>query len=284
MLERTLKTMRDIFLNQNDSSEIEVLRRTMNSASSYGYNWIEMFCKVYGRTAIILFISFFSIYIFYKENQKIKQRLALVIIISLVLVVTTGLLYLTNVGFNADRILATAIMFSSFIMVWVIYYIRDWKYRFNNIHIPAQLFIIALIIGLCVISIPAKYPSPYLLQQNDQFTLNEKMGLDWFMIHSQNQNVVGIGLDVVIMKLGFKQKTPPYHFGYDKTNLFGKSITTDTFYIKEKLDQLSYTDVWPKVAKYRWQPEDFDRLKIDRSVDKYYSNGETEILFVSTLG
>jgi hypothetical protein len=87
----------------------------------------------------------------------------------------------------------------------------------------------------------------------------------------------------IMKRSGFEVKYPPYHFGYDKFPYLGDAINQDTYYISDKLDRLMYTDVWPKVAAYRWLPEDFDKLEIDKSVDKYYSNGETDIRFARKL-
>jgi len=282
LLAKTLQKMRDIFIIQSDKSEIAILQQSIDYASSYGYSWIEMFCKIYGRTAIILFISMFALYIYYKENQKIKKRIALILILSFVFIFCTGILYLTYVGFGPERIFSIAIMFSSLLMVLVLYYIRDRKYTFKNIHFPAQLFIISLVIGLCVMGIPTKYSSPYLLQHNDQYTLNEKMGTDWFISYTHEEPVYFLGLDTM-KRYGFNQNDPPYHFGYNSNYQFGDVITKNSFYISNKLDHLIYIDIFSKIAPIRYQPKDFERLESDISIQKYYTNGETEIRYIIKL-
>ncbi len=277
----TLTQMRDILFTQHDKSQMAILQQSISYASSYGYSWVEMFCKVYGRTAIILFISMFALYIILKENQTTKKRIVLTFILSLVFILCTAVLYTTNAGFGPDRMLGVAVIFSSLLMVLVFYFIRDWKFTFKNFHFSSRLLIISLVIGLCIMGLLSFYPSPYVLTGNDQFTLNEQMGLEWLGAKSDGKNVVNIGLGETVSRAGFVLKYPPYHFGYDKTPLLGNSFTEDTYYIRVKLDELLYTDVFPKVARYRWQPEDFRRLENDGSIDKYYSNGDTEIMLIN---
>lgn len=283
LLTSTLRKMRDVIYFQQENSEIAMLQQSLDYASSYGYSWVEMFFKVYGRSAIIIFVSMFALYIYYKENQKIKNRIAVIFILLFAFILCTGLLYLTNTGFGPQRMLLIAITFSSLLMALVLYYIRDWKYHFKNNYLSAQLFTIPLVIGLCVMSITTMYPSPYLLTFNDQYTLNEKMGIDWLKANSREADIKFIGLGEVMKRSGFEVKYPPYHFGYNRFPYLGNAINYETYYISDKLDRLLYTDVLQKAAVSRWLPEDFDKLEYDKSVDKYYSNGETEVRFIKKL-
>jgi hypothetical protein len=283
ILTGTIRKMRDVIFTQQDKSEIAILQQSMDYAASYGYSWVEMFCKVYGRTAIILFVSMFALYIYYKENQKRKNRIALIFIISFVFIFCTGVLYLTNVGFGPDRMFSAAILFSSLLMVLVLYYVRDWEYNFKNIHFPAQLFIIFLFIGLCLMNVTIMFPSPYILGTNSQYTLNEKTAIDWFKVNSEGKEVGIITLGEIVRRSGFEAKILPYHFGYDNYPYFGNAIDKSTLFIFNRMDHLLYIEVLPEIAHLRFQPDDFKKLETDSSVNKYYSNGETEIMYVIKL-
>jgi hypothetical protein len=49
-------------------------------------------------------------------------------------------------------------------------------------------------------------------------------------------------------------------------------------------DRLRYVEVYPGLAKYRYYPDDFERLEGDPTVNKLYSNGGLDVYLVYGAG
>lgn len=73
---------------------------------------------------------------------------------------------------------------------------------------------------------------------------------------------------------------PPHHFRYDEFPTLGTSYTEGSYMLLAKIDRDLYTYVWPEVAEFRWLPSDFERLEIDYSLDKVYSDRGLDIRYI----
>jgi len=77
-----------------------------------------------------------------------------------------------------------------------------------------------------------------------------------------------------------RPSSPPSHFGYHKEAWLGEYCTEDVYIVLGDRDRLRYVKVYPAMVKYRYYPEDFERLGGDPTVDKLYSNGGLGIYYV----
>ena len=142
-------------------------------------------------------------------------------------------------------------------------------------------FSLVLMNGLMVMTY---YHSPVLLTSNDQFTQSEEDGVTWFTTYTQEtKDVIFISLGEYMRRNGYVVTYPPYHFNYNNSNYLGTSFSSNRYLILNKLDRLLYVDVLPQMAQYRWYLSDFAQLQLDSSVDRCYTNGETEVWYVHAM-
>ena len=50
--------------------------------------------------------------------------------------------------------------------------------------------------------------------------------------------------------------------------------------VLNKEDRLLYTEVWPEMARYRFYPQDFEKLEQDPNVDKLYISNGLDIWYI----
>jgi len=70
------------------------------------------------------------------------------------------------------------------------------------------------------------------------------------------------------------------HFGYHNAAWLGQYYAEDTYMVLGERDRLRYVEVFPALAKYRFYPEDFQRLEKDPTVDKLYSSGGLDVYYI----
>jgi len=164
----------------------------------------------------------------------------------------------------------------------------------NSVYITrlALGLIVTLFVGIFLSGILKLYPSPYILSASWQTTKTEVEGMDWFfnnrdfLIEISGISIAPGRFADLLLTLEEKrnQRIPwgylseemiaPYHFGYNNHSSLSELYKKDTYLLITERDKSTYLDVFPEMAKYRWYPDDFERLESDWGVDKLYSNGE----------
>lgn len=73
----------------------------------------------------------------------------------------------------------------------------------------------------------------------------------------------------------------PDHFGYDQNPSLGYCYVDNKYAALTKMDRIMYSSVWESVG--RFDDADFERLNADRSVNRIYDNGETEVYYITVV-
>jgi hypothetical protein len=77
--------------------------------------------------------------------------------------------------------------------------------------------------------------------------------------------------------------TPPYHFGYDRTDELGELVGTDYYMLINQEDKVLYTDIWPEIVDERFTRQAFARLHSDPSLELIYSNAGLDIWHIHAV-
>jgi len=283
----TVAKVIDAIVTETRETALSSLTSNIELAVNYGYSPLEMFLKTYGNSLIIFLyavVAFFVLLERVKSDKSAYKLLSLCLPIFAFFVIT-GLMYLVDLGFGPDRMFNYGVGLCVILMVFVFDILSQKSLRILNqtlkIGFLIIIFSLVLMNGLMVMTY---YPSPFLLKPNDQFTQSEEDGVMWFTTHTQGaKTVIFMTLGEYMKRNGYVVTHPPYHFNYSNSNYAGTSFSSDQYMILNKLDRLQYVDVLPRMAQYRWYLSDFSRLPLDSSVDRYYTNGETEVWYIHAL-
>lgn len=296
-------TIRNLYslATEGGPRHLDALIDEMQYASGYGYSVALQFFKVYGGRLIYMILMAIGCVLLWKKCKQDKniykqyRKLFYLIIPSLAFIVLVGLTYLTNVGFNAERIVFYIIIIA---MLFVGYAIGELlkKVKTSLVCSTVSLFLA----GLFIIAAPLVYPTPYTLEANWQITRSEITGMDW-ALHKRNDDAKLTGLtisqpgrfgDVLLLpeerfRVGIPRNIPeelriPFHFGYDENDYLGDSYHENVYIVLTYKDRIFYKEVFPDVAHLRFLDDDFDKLNIDKSLTKLYENGEFENYYINS--
>jgi hypothetical protein len=199
------------------------------------------------------------------------------------------LFYSLYVGFSPARLVKYAAMLSVPFVGYVIYeLVRRSMTRQLWARIGFSIMVVLLAL-ITVNSVLIAYWSPYRLLPNDQPILSEPDGFKWLSTY-RNTGLGLVTLTVLVDRLvtllpaagGITKDVSqvPYHFNYPERSLLGASYSEDRYMLLNTHDRLQYTELFPRMAPYRFYPSDFDRLDNDSSLDKIYSNRGMEVWYI----
>ena len=246
--------------------------------------------KMYGGQFIYLFLSTIAVLIIIKhymarqqESKNLFNLSVLLLISGPVYVIIFMILGLTTIGrlFGANTELWVIPVLSGFALYEV----------FSSHQIPRSIsivFVTFILVSASVLGIFTIYRSPWIYQPNMQITQMDMDGLAWSSGHVVNESRFGY----LGWPTGYNPIVLPAHFGHPEYGTFGESLEQDmTFIMTERFKQaaddpiLSRSSVVPiGLSAQGFDIEDIERLELDNSVDRWYVNGEFELLYVSAEG
>jgi hypothetical protein len=153
----------------------------------------------------------------------------------------------------------------------------------------------SLVIVALVLNFYAHYRSPYLLRPNEQVTHTDMAGMTWYLDEKDPSLIaLCVATDpqwyskaILGIKATYQRADlPEYpqlenHFGYDNSTTIAEQYDGDRYVCITRTDRVVYQTVWKNLG--RWVDADFRKLEQDPTVDRIYSNGATDILFVSQI-
>lgn len=289
LFDKTISAVARTIRGEIEETALYSLMQNIDYAATYGYNPLEMFLKTYGNSLVVIAYATIAFFILLKQ-VKLDKNIDACKILSLSLpiiafFIITALMYLVDLGFGPERMFSYGTSLCAILMIFVLDIIGGGGLKISNHTIrlgPMVIFVSFILMNSLMVM--TYYHSPFLLTSNDQFTQNEEKGVMWFTTCAQEtQNATFISLTEYMRRKGYNGTYPPYHFNYNNSCYLGTGLSSDRYMILNKLDRHLYTDVWPEMAQYRWYLSDFIQLRSDSSVDRYYTNGETEIWYVHAL-
>ena len=294
-------TIQDLYIlvTEGGTTQLNKLTDDILYATSYGYNVISQFFKVYGGLAIYLIltvIGFIMLWKNAKNNNKIYlryQTLFWLIIPLFILILIMALIYLTNIIFSPTRleiyIIVISVLYISYFMSILL------RNHANNklINLSIPLFLV----GLFVIAAPKIYPSPYTLESNWQITRTEIIGMDWLLNKKTNIDLTALSMTqpgrfahVLLSpeersRIGIPLNIPeelliPYHFGYDENRYLGDYYNEDLYMVLTYHDRILYKEVFPEIEHLRFTDNDFEQVENDNTIIKFYANGGFDCYYI----
>jgi hypothetical protein len=290
------------------STKIGSLIAQLDYATSYNYSVAGMFLKTYGGILLLMVLTMIAIIVLWKRRDSISQfKLLIYLIVPLIFVgVAIVALFPLNLDFGPLRLLYYVVFMCNYLSAILLFGFLKTKSR---IPIPFKTKLLPLIaslviIGLFVLGTLKVYPSRYVLDTNSQYTQTEINGTDWFL-HNNNQMKnttylwnpeLGRFADLLLTvdERSNRQDIPnsearhlefklPWHFGYDQGKILGQYYVKDIYLVLNQMDRSIYTDLYPEMAKMRFEAQDFTQLENDSSVDKLYANGGFDTYYVHGL-
>jgi hypothetical protein len=154
------------------------------------------------------------------------------------------------------------------------------------------IFTIGLILITCsIIGVFSFYPSPYVYNSYWGVSHAEFQGATWFAENANPTiNVVGLGTSDLFrytaalwgqQNATFQNTSEivPLHFNYTTHTMLSESFSGNRYLLLRESYIISlYHDVYPQLA--RFSTDDFAKLNIDLSVNKFFENGEIELWYV----
>ena len=162
--------------------------------------------------------------------------------------------------------------------------------RFSHL---AEVGMSGLVILVLVLNFYGHYSSPYLVRPNDQVTNSDMAGMTWYLDEKDplvsdfhvltpparfSQALFGWNITHSRQDLDYASEVET-HFGYDNFTTIREQYGRDIYVSINRPDRVVYQTVWQNLG--RFNDADFERLEQDPTVDRIYSNGEMDVLFVS---
>jgi len=292
----TIKNAYLTICSEGESSKLTDLVDQMSYAQGYGYNVVEQILKQMGGPIILGVLSIMSFPLLWKALSESREEECIFSLygpLSLLCIIIP-VLYMFNFTFGPLRLVAyLSILGTIFAAYFLFRYISRSRNENNFVKSwSSSLFIIMLLVGLFLFGLLNLYPSPYNLTPNYQTTRAEIVGMANFYEHrdvdvpisrvyaaperfadalltpeekaiQNSRNIISYG----------EQSRIPWHFGYDAYPSISLAYGEETDLILLHKDKVVYADYFPKMAQYRLNFQDFDRLAKDRGVNLIYSNG-----------
>ncbi len=295
-----------ILITEGGITHLALLRDQVTYLVGYGYSAIEHFFKLYGGIVVLIVLTMIALPILWRRMptepnlRKLGSLYAPLAAFALAIIA----LYFLYIGFSPTRLLIYVVMICTIFSGFVLHEIMkraQHAHSGNHAYRLASLLVIIILMALFVNGALKLHPSRYTLEPNWQITAAEITGLDWFFDNKDTSiKITGISITVgrfadflvppdersarrdIPVEAIPKELLAPYHFGYDKEPLLGKSYDESAYLILDEKDRVMYKDVFPEIENLRYSPADFEKLEQDQSVDKLYSSNGFDIYYIHT--
>lgn len=282
-------------------SSLTHLTSQANYAQSYGFNVVDIALKQYGGTFLIGILSVFTFPLLWGMTSREQKKENIFSLYGpwIVFCGIIPLFYIFNLTFGPLRFVSYITIWGTIFVASLVSYLiircRDIPSRVISWSI--SIIVIILLFSLFLSGGISIYPSPIIYSQTYHSTYSDVLGMTHFFEY-RNASVTPIGPTTILFRYVHllipqeqraRQKIPDYdtsqerplwHFGYDSYPSIASPYDTDRDLIIEKRSVLHYQDVFPEMAKFRYLPEDFIRLKNDPGANLVYSSGEFDLLTI----
>lgn len=252
----------------------------------------------YGQNIILGLLSLFCIFLLCLSILKKQLKPEFYQLFSMVgflfLSIFSGIMFMINGSFGFTRIYSIAMIFS-IILVSSAFFVFFNNPNWFKLWESSPLFkicVIGLIMSVTLyFSVSNLYLSPIIKRSSQQVTHSDYDGMKTFFQYredslkilefgiSQNRFYDAIfGRTVKRQNVVYGDMTPPDHMGYQSYPQ--ESISTDNpcYFVLNDQGRKFYQTLYPEfMDKWRFSPQDFERLKRDKNYNTIYSNANLEI-------
>jgi len=285
--ESTIKNIYHV-ASEGGETAFDALTSSINYANTYGYDPMVMFFKAYAVILLYVICSVVAFFILIRKIKSVREYKEIFLLYGALIffVLFVVLFYFLDLKFSPLRLLFYIVILSTLFVGFVLYELLE-KARHNSKQFllkTAFVFIVFIMIFSSVHGVLNLYESPYLLKYNSQLSSSEIGGV-YFFAENRNDTIDQSMITSIDFsaKKGIRGILPPFHFNYTHNSLLGESYQDDNYMLLNKLDWLLYAEVWPEMAQLRWFIADFERLNMDNSIDKLYSNSGFDIWYINAL-
>jgi hypothetical protein len=184
-----------------------------------------------------------------------------------------------------ERLLSYLVVFTPIPAAFVLnYFISDRNKIFSTL-------CVIMIMTASIISIFSLYPSPIILRPTPEVTEMDISSTQW-LINYSNPYVKTTTIMTPVFRFAdgiigtqnsktiFEKYPPtiPDHFNYTMHDYFGDSYEDDRYALITKFDSIIYVTVWDAVG--RFNSHDFEKLETDKTTEKLYSNGDSNVWYI----
>jgi len=145
-------------------------------------------------------------------------------------------------------------------------------------------FAVVLVL-LATLSTFSVYKSPLESERNGQATQMEFEGSKWLIEHGNaTDELARFGITFnrfyhaqfgTRTRDRFSEKTPPSHFNYTTKDRLGQSYRTDHYLTITRKGRIVYPEMFPNYPeRWRFTPNDFERLERDSTTNRVYDSGD----------
>jgi hypothetical protein len=288
-------------------NQLSSLVNQINYGAGYNYSVASIFFKTYGGLLVLIILTLLAVGLLWRKgyfSDDYRILAFFTVPLGFVALAVAGL-YLVNLDFPPLRLLVYIEMICTLFAAVILYRFftiqNGWlKLALNRVGVP----VIAMILtGLFVAGGMVVYPSRYSLEISAHITQSEINGMDWFL-HYNNTHTNHTYLAEIVYRFADLLLTPeekstrtdvmyswgrheemrvPFHLGYDKSDLLGNYYQNDLYLVLKQLDKVIYREVYPEIASIRFEPQDFEKLETDPSIQSIYTNGGLDIYYVRGL-
>jgi len=292
--EPNLRLLYASITNGYSSDVLGSMGRRLDTISIEGFELVVLFLKLYGISVLFIFLSLFAGFFIIKlliDKSQDFSRVSFLFSIFLIFLIS-GILYLVYLtGFSGlasiggERFQRFLLLFTPVLVGYSLYELYK---KFSHVRLTTVL-ILCLLVFTPVVSLYTLYDSPNVIRPGAGVTQMDISGFQWGIDHkSEDLGVVQIMSpvyrfsDYILGKTesdgrnDYSKYVPsvPNHFNYDNSCRIGDVYVDDKYAFLTQFDRIIYDTVWSPVGRFR--AVDFYMLNADPSVDKIYSNGETE--------
>lgn len=267
---------------------------TLEKINVHGISFIKLLFKIYGDEIIFLSLTFIAAFMLIKKYLHHKQfnisdkgifpLLCITLVIGIIYFA-----YLLNIipglgNIGAGRLLAYVVLFTPIFAGYVFY--RFIKKQ-NNYALISTFILIFILSATTILNL---FPSPYVINPNNQVTQMDIKGFEWIVTYKNDSikandfaEIISppyrfidaiIGNEKRMEVIGGKSPEVPDHFNYNLHRTIGESFENDKYMVLTKFDKIVYATVWSEVG--RFSSDDFIKLNEDITAVKLYCNGECD--------
>ena len=296
-----VRNLYKIYYSSGAPSSINVIagmNNTLNKIDLSGIDLLELIVRIKGDDFIFLVLSLVSFIILLKSSTEEKKKHENLLIL-LALTFFFGLMYagyLFNIipgieNLGSQRLEAYLVIFTPISAGFVYQHILERRINFKRFNIKPLICLI-IIMSASIISIFSLYTSPYVMRPTPEATEMDINGATWLLNYKNSSTTCAeimspvyrladgiLGQHSARDRIDIQSSTSiPDNFNYTSNTYLGNSYTEDKYSMITKFDTVIYDTVWKNVG--RFHAEDFEKLNFDSTVDKMYSNGETNVYYI----
>lgn len=307
LIVQSLKNVFNWLIGESGESQLQ----TYSSVISYGKPNIMDLCvtmfNTYGQWIVITLISLIMILYLVRNRNKLNfvnifSSLGFLFFV-LWSAVTISFVYIFGFG----RTYALAIIMATFLVFAFMKLILSNKNKIINKKGVKATILCLILLPILFFSTFNLYYSPVIKTPNEQVTASEYYGMQTFFekrdsnfyiyefglsqkrfndaiygAYDKNQ-AIEQQLHVNTKNVRYANTTPIDHFGYGNYTSIADYYNKTSYLLINDLGKETYPEIYPQyVDKWRFTPNDFSKLNVDRGASLIYDNANLEIYLIGS--